>query len=383
MSERINPEQNPANGQTREKIIIKTSLIGIIANVFLAAFKAVVGLMSNSIAIVLDAVNNISDAGSSLITIVGTKLAGKEPDKKHPFGYGRIEYLSAMIISVIVLYAGITSFVESVKQIIHPETPDYNAVSLIIVAVAVVVKIMLGRYVKGVGEKVHSDSLINSGEDATLDAVISASTLVAAGIFLIFHVSLEAWLGAIISLVIIKSGVEMLRDTVSQILGERNDTELARSIYATVMSFPSVQGAYDLVLNNYGPDTWNGSIHIEVPDTYSASQLDQLIREITMKVLSDHHVLLTAIGVYSVNTQDEEVIRTREQVRKIVFAHEHVLQMHGFYLLKKQKTMRFDIVISFDAKDRRKVFTNVIADVRKAFPDYELQVAMDTDFTEE
>ena len=383
MSERINPEQNPANGQTREKIIIKTSLIGIIANVFLAAFKAVVGLMSNSIAIVLDAVNNISDAGSSLITIVGTKLAGKEPDKKHPFGYGRIEYLSAMIISVIVLYAGITSFVESVKQIIHPETPDYNAVSLIIVAVAVVVKILLGRYVKGVGEKVHSDSLINSGEDATLDAVISASTLVAAGIFLIFHVSLEAWLGAIISLVIIKSGVEMLRDTVSQILGERNETELARSIYATVMSFPNVQGAYDLVLNNYGPDTWNGSIHIEVPDTYSASQLDQLIREITMKVLSDHHVLLTAIGVYSVNTQDEEVIRTREQVRKIVFAHEHVLQMHGFYLLKEQKAMRFDIVISFDAKDRREVYANVIADVRKAFPDYELQVAMDTDFTEE
>ena len=383
MSERINPEQNPANGQTREKNIIKTSLIGIIANVFLAAFKAVVGLMSNSIAIVLDAVNNISDAGSSLITIVGTKLAGKEPDKKHPFGYGRIEYLSAMIISVIVLYAGITSFVESVKQIIHPETPDYSAVSLIIVAVAVVVKILLGRYVKGVGEKVHSDSLINSGEDATLDAVISASTLVAAGIFLIFHVSLEAWLGAIISLVIIKSGVEMLRDTVSQILGERNDTELARSIYATVMSFPNVQGAYDLVLNNYGPDTWNGSIHIEVPDTYSASQLDQLIREITMKVLSDHHVLLTAIGVYSVNTQDEEVIRTREQVRKIVFAHEHVLQMHGFYLLKEQKAMRFDIVISFDAKDRREVYANVIADVRKAFPDYELQVAMDTDFTEE
>ena len=383
MSERINPEQNPANGQTREKNIIKTSLIGIIANVFLAAFKAVVGLMSNSIAIVLDAVNNISDAGSSLITIVGTKLAGKEPDKKHPFGYGRIEYLSAMIISVIVLYAGITSFVESVKQIIHPETPDYNAVSLIIVAVAVVVKILLGRYVKGVGEKVHSDSLINSGEDATLDAVISASTLVAAGIFLIFHVSLEAWLGAIISLVIIKSGVQMLRDTVSQILGERNDTELARSIYATVMSFPNVQGAYDLVLNNYGPDTWNGSIHIEVPDTYSASQLDQLIREITMKVLSDHHVLLTAIGVYSVNTQDEEVIRTREQVRKIVFAHEHVLQMHGFYLLKEQKAMRFDIVISFDAKDRREVYANVIADVRKAFPDYELQVAMDTDFTEE
>ena len=368
---------------SREKTIVKTSIIGIVANVFLAGFKAVIGLMTNSIAIVLDAVNNISDAGSSLITIVGTKLAAKEPDKKHPFGYGRIEYLSAMIISVIVLYAGITSFVESVKQIIHPETPDYNTVSLVIVAVAVVVKILLGRYVKRVGVRVNSDSLINSGEDATLDSVISASTLVAAGIFLVFHISLEAWLGAVISLVIIKSGMEMLRDTISQILGERNDKELAKAIRDTVMSFPDVEGAYDLVMNNYGPDTWNGSIHIEVPDTYSADQLDQLIREIMTKVLSEHHVLLTAIGVYSVNTKDEEIIQTKRQVEEIVFSHEHVRQMHGFYLTKDRKKMRFDIVISFDAGDRKAVYKEVIADVQKSFPDYELQVAMDTDFTEE
>ncbi len=368
---------------SREKTIIRTSIIGIIANVFLAGFKAVIGLMTNSIAIVLDAVNNISDAGSSLITIVGTKLAGKEPDKKHPFGYGRIEYLSAMTISVIVLYAGITSLVESVKQIIHPETPEYTTVSLIIVAVAVVVKIVLGRYVKSVGVKVNSDSLINSGQDATLDSVISASTLVAAGIFLIFHISLEAWLGAIISLVIIKSGIEMLRDTISQILGERNDVELAKEIKDTVMGFPDVQGAYDLVLNNYGPDAWNGSIHIEVPDTYSAAQLDQLLREIMTKVYQEHHVILTAIGVYSVNTKDEEVIRTKRQVEEIVFSHEFVRQMHGFYLIKEPKTLRFDIVVSFDAKDRRAVYEEVLADVRKTFPDYAIQIAIDTDFCEE
>ena len=368
---------------SREKKIIRTSIIGIIANVFLAGFKAVIGLMTNSIAIVLDAVNNISDAGSSLITIVGTKLAAKEPDKKHPFGYGRIEYLSAMIISVIVLYAGITSLVESTKQIIHPETPEYTTVSLIIVAVAVVVKIVLGRYVKNVGIRVNSDSLINSGQDATLDSIISASTLVAAGIFLIFHISLEAWLGAIISLVIIKSGIEMLRDTISQILGERNDVELAAAIKETVNSFPDVQGAYDLVLNNYGPDAWNGSIHIEVPDTYSAAQLDQLLREIMTKVYQEHHVILTAIGVYSVNPKDEEVVETKRQVEEIVFSHEYVRQMHGFYLIKETKTLRFDIVISFDANDRRAVYDEVIADVQKSFPDYALQVAMDTDFSEE
>lgn len=369
--------------ESREKTIIRTSIVGIAANVLLAAFKAVIGMMTNSIAIVLDAVNNISDAGSSLITIVGTKLAGREPDKRHPFGYGRIEYLSAMIISVIVLYAGLTSFLESVRKILHPKTPDYNVVSLIIVASAVVVKILLGRYVKRVGVRVNSDSLINSGEDARLDSIISASTLVAAGIFLIFHVSLEAWLGAVISIVIIKSGFEMLRDTISKLLGENNDPEVARNIKQTVISFPDVQGAYDLVLNNYGPDKWNGSIHIEVPDTYSADQLDRLIREIQLEVYRQHRVILTAIGVYSVNTKDDEVIETRKKVQEIVFSHPHVRQIHGFYLDKEEKTMRFDIVVSFDAKDRRALYSELVSDVQKEYPDYVLQVVMDTDYSEE
>ena len=367
----------------RDAVIIRTSIIGILANVFLAAFKAVVGLASNSIAIVMDAVNNVSDAASSVITIVGTKLAGKEPDRKHPFGYGRIEYLSAMVISILVLYAGVTAFVESVKKIIHPDTPDYSAVSLIIVGVAVVVKIFLGRYVKSVGEKVNSDSLVNSGKDAMLDSIISASTLVAAAIYLIFHVSLEAWLGAIIALVIIKSGVGMLRETLSQILGERADAELAREIKASVISYPQVSGAYDLVLHNYGPDAYNGSIHIEVPDTLSADDLDKLTRTITVDVYKKHNVLLTAIGVYSVNTRNPEAVAAREKVTGIIMSHAHILQIHGFYYDQAEKKIRFDIVVSFSAPDRHQVYSEVCADVQKAYPDFTLQVAMDTDFSEE
>ena len=367
---------------SRSKTIVKTSIIGILANVFLAGFKALIGAMTNSIAIVLDAVNNISDAASSLITIIGTKLAGREPDKKHPFGHGRIEYLSAMIISVIVLYAGITSLVESVKKIIHPDVPDYTTVSLIIVAAGVIVKIVLGRYVKSVGKRVNSDSLVNSGEDATLDSIISASTLAAAILYLIFHISLEAWLGAIISLIIIKSGVEMLRETISHLLGEQGDLQLASEIKKTVTSFPDVQGAYDLVLNNYGPDAYNGSVHIEVPDTYSADQLDQLIRKITVAVYEKYRVILTAVGVYSINTKDPEAIEAQNHVRQIVLSHKYALQMHGFYLDLQEKTMRFDVVISFDADDRARVYQEIVADVQKAYPDYRMEIVMDTDFSE-
>ena len=368
---------------SREKVIVRTSIIGIVANVFLAAFKAVIGFLSNSIAITLDAVNNISDAASSLITIVGAKLAAREPDKEHPFGYGRIEYMSAIIISVIVFYAGVTSLIESVKQILQPETPNYSTLSLIIVAVAVVVKIFLGRYVKNVGEQVNSDALVNSGEDAKLDSVISASTLVAAGIFLTFHISLEAWLGAVISLVIIKAGIDMLKETLSKILGERNDKELAKSIRKTITAFPGVRGAYDLVLHNYGPDSWQGSIHIEVPDTYGANQLDKMLREIMMEVMQKHNVLLTAIGVYSFNTRDEEISRLEKKIREIVFSHQYVRQIHGFYLTKETKNIRFDLVISFDAPNRQAVFQEVVAHIQAEFPTYELQVVMDTDFSEE
>lgn len=375
MSEQVNKKMS------RDREIIRASVIGILANVLLAGFKAVVGLMSHSIAIVMDAVNNISDAASSIITIVGTKLAGKAPDRKHPFGHGRVEYLSAMLISILVLYAGLTAFIESVKKIIHPETPDYAPVTLVIVAVAVVVKILLGRYVKSVGERVNSDSLVNSGEDATLDSVISASTLVAAGIYLLFGISLEAWLGAIIALIIIKSGIEMLRDTLSQILGERADAELARAIKDTIISDPQISGAYDLVLHNYGPDAFQGSVHIEIPDTLSASEIDKLIRKISVEVYRKHHVILTAVGVYSVNTRDPKAIEAREKVREIVMSHENALQMHGFFLDEEDKTIRFDVVISFDEKDRGSLYRHICQDVQKVYPDYTIQAALDTDFS--
>jgi len=367
---------------SRDKTIIKTSIIGVLVNVFLAAFKAGVGLMSNSIAIVMDAVNNLSDASSSVITIVGTKLAGREADRKHPFGYGRIEYLSAMVISILVLYAGITALVESIKKIVTPDVPDYSAVTLIVVAVAVVVKIVLGRYVKHVGKKVNSDSLVNSGEDATLDSVISASTLVAAGIYLFFNISLEAWLGAIIALVIIKSGLGMMAETLSKILGERADDKFAKAIKKTIASHPGVNGAYDLVLHNYGPDTYNGSVHIEVPDTLATDELDKLTRKITMDVLHEHNVILTAIGVYAFNTKDTDAAAAREKVYALAKENPYVLQTHGFYIDKEEKTIRLDAVVSFEAKERSKVQDDIQNRIKSEYPDYDVHVSMDIDFSE-
>ncbi len=365
---------------TRNQKIIKTSVIGVVINVLLSALKFVIGLLTNSIAITLDAINNISDAVSSVITIIGTKLAGKDADKKHPFGYGRVEYFSALIISLIVLYAGITSLEESINSIRYPEMPTYTVVSLVIVAIGVIVKIALGRYFVAVGKKVDSGSLVGSGQEATLDSIISLSTLVAAGIYLGAGVSLEAYLGAIISIVIIKSGIDMLRETVSRLLGEQGDIELARDIKATVCEFDDVEGAYDLVLNDYGPNVHQGSIHIAVPDMYSVSQLDDLIRHITAEVYQKHHVVLTAVGVYSINTQDAQAVAMEKRISEIAMTHEYITQMHGFYLDKENKVIRLDLVVSFNATSRREAYAKALADIQKEYPDYTVVAAMDTDF---
>lgn len=375
--------QETESGQSRDQVIVRTSVIGILTNAGLAAFKAFIGLLTHSVAITMDAVNNLSDAGSSLITIVGTKLAGKQADKKHPFGYGRIEYLSAMVISLIVLYAGVTSLQESVKSILHPERPSYTTVSLLIVAAAVLVKIILGSFVKKTGEKVNSDSLVNSGKDALLDSVISASTLVAALVYILSGLSLEAWLGALISIVIIKSGIDMLRETLSQILGENADLSLIRKIKKDVLAFPEVRGVYDLVLNNYGPDKFNGSVHIEVADTMDANELDELIRQIQYKVYNDDHVILTAVGVYAMNTHENRVAEVERAVRSALKDMPGVHQIHGFYLNEEKKTIRFDIVISFSVGDRLTAFQNCIAKIQNMYPDYQIQSAMDTELDAE
>lgn len=381
------PEMNNENANIaalaydREKIIVRTSIIGIIANVLLAAFKAAVGLISNSIAVTLDAVNNLSDALSSVITIIGAKLGAKKPDKKHPLGYGRIEYLSSMIVAAIVLYAGITSIVESVKKIIHPEAADYSMVSLIIIAVAVIVKLALGRYVKKQGEKANSGALVASGKDASFDAILSASVLASAVIFLIWGISLEAYVGVIISIVIIKAGIEMMNETLNDIIGQRSDAEISRQIRQLINEEPEIRGAYDLTLFNYGPDKYYGSVHMELPDTMTIEEADLLTRRVQRKVFRETGVILTGIGVYSYNTTNEEAAEIRNNVQKTVLSHDWALQLHGFYVDTEKKTMHFDVVISFDI-DYKEAIGIMMKEVQELYPDYSVQIVPDADIAD-
>lgn len=368
--------------QRRGALIVRASIVGVIGNMLLSAVKAVVGTVTGSIAIVLDAVNNLSDALSSIITIVGTRLSEKEPDRAHPFGHGRIEYLTTIIIAAIVLWAGVTSLSESVSRIIDPSPASYGKTALVIVALGVVAKIALGRYATARGRALESNSLKASGTDATMDAAISATTLVAAGVNLAFGIAVEAYLGVVISLVIVKAGIDILREALDKILGERMDSDLADLVRKTVEGVEGVRGAYDLTLNDYGPNRQMGSVHIEVDETMTARRIDALTREITTTVYRTCNVVIDAVGIYSTNVDDtSRVSSIRSHVNEIVWKHEHILEVHGFYLDDDARTISLDVVISFDEPHRASAAEAIREEIQAAFPEYVIKLTLDTDYS--
>ena len=366
---------------TRSQKIIRTSIIGIAANVLLAAFKAVVGILASSVAIVMDAVNNLSDALSSVITIVGTKLSERPADREHPFGFGRIEYFSAIIIAVIVLSAGITSLIESVKKIFDPTEPEYTTVTLVVIVVAIVVKLVLGQYVKRQGEQLKSDALIASGSDALFDAVITLATLVSAGIMLLWQVSLDGILGALISLVIIKAGFEMLASPVNELLGARLSQDLVHDIKQEVMAFEGVHGVYDIILHNYGPNVMIGSLHIGVYDTMSAHDIHGLTRRISEQMYARHNIIMT-VGLYAIATGDNLRADLQNKVMQTLARHKEIVQVHGFHYFEKEHRLSVDVVPDISVHDEAALSSRLTDEIKALVPDEEVSIVIDHNFSE-
>jgi len=365
----------------RSSQIIRTSLVGIIANVMLAAFKAVVGIIAGSFAIVMDAVNNLSDALSSVITIVGTKLSMKPADREHPFGHGRIEYFSAIIIAVIVLSAGITSFIESVHKLFHPTVPNYTTVTLIVIIVAIVVKLVLGGYVKRKGEELNSDALIASGSDALFDAIITLATLFSAIVMLLWDFSLDGILGTLISLAIIKAGFEMLASPVNELLGTSISKELTNQIMKDVSELEGVRGVYDLILHNYGANMKIGSLHINVYDTMSAHEIHLLSHKIFKKIYEKYGIGLT-VGIYAIATGENKRAELQTKIMHILTSHKEIVQVHGFLYSEEENTLSFDIIPDIEVHDEETLVKQLKEEIKPLVPGMEVAIVVDHNYSE-
>lgn len=365
--------------KARERKIVFTSIIGIIGNMVLTVFKFIVGLLANSIAVILDAVNSLTDAFSSIITIIGTKLSNRRPNREHPYGYGRLEYITSMAIAVIILYAGIASLVESVKKIIWPETLSYSALTIIVIVASVLIKIVMGIYFKHAGNATNSSPLIASGKDNMFDAILSAGTLLSAILSLAFDLNIDGIIGACISLFIVKSGFDILRDSVDSVIGRRIDADYAHRLEAYIDSFEEVHGVYDLSVDTYGPNERVGSAHIEVDDDMRASHIHELTRKISIAVYQKFGCFIT-IGIYAQNTKGEYA-SMKETLRKVVLDHPEVVQMHGFYVDAETKTCYFDLVVDFD-HDAEKTSNEIIAAMKRQYPSFSFATVLDHDISD-
>ena len=361
----------------REREIVKASVVGIAGNMLLVAFKLVVGIASSSIAIILDAVNNATDALSSVITIVGTKLAGRRPDRRHPFGYGRIEYLTSMVIAVIILVAGLVSLRESIIKIIHPATPSYSTITITVIVVAILAKVAIGLYFKREGDKTNSQALLASGVDSNYDAVLSGGTLVVAIAQNAWDLNIDGIVGVVISLVVCKAGVEVLRDALGPIIGQREQDDYGRKIERYVASFPQVQGAYDLILDDFGPNETIGSVHIEVADNLTAREIHELTHKISVGLLDTFGIIAT-VGIYAANTTGQ-FAPMRKRLQELADAEPKVLQVHGFYVDAAQQTAYFDLVVDFKANGEA-IEQSIVNGLKRNYPGYTFVVTIDTDY---
>lgn len=364
----------------RNKKIIHVCIVGIATNVVLVSFKAFAGFITGSVAIMLDALNNLSDALSQIITIIGTKLSSRGPDKKHPYGHGRIEYISSVVIAIIIFLAGVTAFREATDRIIHPQAAEYTTVSLVIVSVAVLVKFFLSRYVRNSGRKYNSAALVTSGKESFFDALISLSTLAAAGISLLWQISIEAYLGLLISLLIIKTGVELLLNGLSSIIGARVESGLGSSLRRKINSYDQVFGAFDLILHKYGPEKIIGSVHIEVSDKLTAKDIHRLTRRISQDVLAEFGVILT-VGIYASYANDAAEMQIKDSIYdatlEILRKYPQVIEIHGFFIEIEERRVSFDMIVDFK-EDAVKIRDEIRNELAGRHPEYDIEIYLDS-----
>ncbi len=367
--------------ETRKHVIVRTGFIGIGTNVLLSAVKLIIGFAASSLAFILDGINNLTDAFSSVVTIIGIKLASRPADKKHPMGYGRVEYLSALIIGLIIMATGAFALRDAVVKIIHPSFGDYAPFDLWIMLAAIVVKLLLGIYTRKQGKRTDSDALKASGVDALFDALVTVTAVIAMGCDVLLHITVDGWVSSFISLVVIKAGWDITRDVVDQVLGTRINPQFAKDIKHTIASFPQVLGVHDLFLDSYGPDQMIGSVHIAVDHSMTADKIDILSRNISAKILAQYNIIITC-GVYGVSPEDPQEQALFEKISTMVMAHKNALSIHGFYWNRTDNIIQFDIVRSFDIKHPEQWLAAIQKELEEKIPGYTYKIHLDIDYAE-
>ena len=364
---------------SREGIITTTSGLCILANFFIASIKVEGGLLSSSIAIISEGVNNASDVLTSLLTLIGTRLAGKHPDEKHPFGYGRIEYLTSLVIAVLILIAGAEMLLGSAKRIFEPADLSISYIDLAIVAVSAVVKFFLGNYAIKMGKKADSGALEAVGLENRSDAFVSTVTIASALIFVLFHISLDAWAGLFTSAMILKAGIVVLSRTVSELLGRPGEKELAQRLYRKIRATDGVLNAADMMLHNYGPDAWSGSVNLEIDHKKTVGEIYQFLHALQLRIMHEDHVTMV-FGVYAVDGDDPQSRQLRRNIGQFIREQPHVKSFHAVYTEPESRKIYCDFVVDYELMDWEPIKEEFLASMDQLYPGHEIVLTIETEY---
>lgn len=362
-------------------------IVGIICNLILCIIKITVGLISGSISILADGFNNLSDMGSSLVTIIGFKLAGKPADRDHPFGHGRMEYMSAFIVSVLILIVGIDLMESSVKSLINnTKTPTYGTLAIIVLIISVLVKLWMFAFNRKLGNKISSDVLKATAKDSLNDSLATTAILVSVGVSLLVPLpfNLDALMGVLVSIFILWSGISSAKDTLDEILGKPPEKELIENLETTILSFKEFVGIHDLIVHNYGPGRQFATVHVEVPQDIDVVKCHEQV-DLCEKLVGEQLDLQLVIHMDPIDCNNETVKDTREKMANAIKVIDEGLTLHDFRmtpLSEKRTNLIFDVVVPTRVNLSEKELEEKIINLAKLInPIFECVITFDNDFS--
>ena len=360
--------------EQRNNEIIRYNIIGVVMNLSLSVGKLITGTVFNSHAVILDGVNSLSDLVSEIFAIIATKIGARSADAQHPFGYGRLEYVSSLIITMIILYVGATSIVDSIKSILYPhEPPHYSFILIFIMVISLIAKLGYGMLMRRRGKALESAAMIMTGTESMGDSLVAVAVLLSYMIYRFTGADVEHYLCIFIALLIIRTGIDMIRQCMTKILGERVDPELRKQIVHLLTMEPGVMNFANLVIHSYGEGVHVGSVDIEVDEEMKASQINVISRSIKHKA-AEYGVMITSVGITGTNVTSEEAADIWDRIIAQTLKHDSILRAQSFNVDFEQKLITFSVVENPKEKNREADINRLQEELQSEFPDMKIEI---------
>ena len=379
----VKNNEDYGNSEVRTAYGVLAGIVGIVCNVVLFIIKLIIGMLLNSITVIADAFNNLSDAASSIIGFVGARVASRPADKEHPFGHGRAEYVSALIVAFLVIQVGFTCFKSSFDKILHPELLKFNGILVAILVVSILIKVWLSMFNRLLGKKINSKVMLATAADARGDVIITSATVLSILIGYYTNLAIDGYVGVVVSILVLLSGFNIAKDTLEPLLGEAIDKTLYETITKKVESYEGIIGSHDLIVHTYGPTHQMATIHAEVPSDVSLESAHELIDRIEREVLKELDVFLV-IHLDPVEVNNEILQQQKQQICDIIHSLEPQADLHDFRVVRgeHQSNLIFDLVVpySYDKKKETELMTKIMQEARNLDSRYQCVITIENSF---